>query len=92
MTAPDDDFFLAYDHPFSFEARAYLDNALKADHPVCFMNAGYSAGWCESSYGIELRSEELTCRARGDERCVFVMAPPKKFREVASAYREKLGV
>lgn len=89
---PNEDYFLAYDHPFSFEAQSYLDNDLKSDHPVCHMNAGYSCGWCEISFGIDLKAEEISCRAKGDDRCVFVMAHPKNFDRLVREYKEKLGL
>lgn len=43
---PDDDFFLLYDHPYSFESDAWLRAGTPRDFPVCIMNAGYSSGWC----------------------------------------------
>lgn len=89
---PNEDYFLAYDHPYSFEADAYLRNEVASHSPVCFMNAGYSAGWCQVAFGVELKAEELTCRARGDERCVFVMAHPKNFERLKREYREKTGL
>lgn len=88
---PSEDYFLLYDHPYSFESASFLDNKLKSEEPVCFMNAGYSSGWCEVSFGVELKAEELTCRARGDENCVFVMAHPRQFERLARPYREKFG-
>jgi two-component sensor histidine kinase len=45
------------------------------------MNAGYSSGWCEASFGISLTSVEISCRARGDKTCTFIMAPPHKIEE-----------
>lgn len=42
------------------------------------MNAGYSSGWCEESFGIPLTAIELTCRAKGDDSCSFIMAHPDK--------------
>ena len=66
--------------------------AMTSPQPVCLMNAGYSAGWCEVSFGIDLKAEELTCRAKGDERCVFVMAHPKNFDRLKREYQEKAGV
>lgn len=90
--ATDDSYFLTYSHPYSFEADSYLDQGVKSKHPVCYMNAGYSSGWCEVSYGIELKAEEITCRATGHEQCVFVMAPPKTFDGYVRQYREKYGV
>ncbi len=88
---PNEDYFLVYDHPYSFEAASYLDNAKRSQQPVCDMNAGYSAGWCQVSYGIELQAEEVTCRAKGDERCIFVMAHPKHIGQRSSEWKKKIG-
>lgn len=76
--SPDENFFLKYNHPYSFEADSWIKSKEKTDFPVCSMNAGYSSGWSEESYGIELTSVEITCRAKGDEHCTFIMAPPHK--------------
>lgn len=86
-----EDYFLVYDHPYSFEAASFLENGVKSNELVCFMNAGYSAGWCEVSFGVELKAEEISCRARGDETCTFVMAHPKQLEQRARPYRETLG-
>jgi len=88
----DEEYFLVYDHPYSFEAATYLDRGIKTNHPVCHMNAGYSSGWCQVSYGVELKAEEITCRAKGDPKCIFVMAHPGKFDEKAAAFREARGL
>lgn len=88
----DENYFLVYDHPYSFEAQAYMDNNIKTEHPVCYMNAGYSSGWCEISYGVELKAEEITCRARGDDKCIFVMGHPKHINGYVRQWRAKLGV
>ena len=45
------------------------------------MNAGYSSGWCEESFGLPLTAVEITCRAKGDEKCTFIMAPPHRIEE-----------
>jgi two-component sensor histidine kinase len=42
------------------------------------MNAGYSSGWCEASFGMSLTSVEISCKARGDKNCTFIMASPNK--------------
>jgi son of sevenless-like protein len=89
--SPDDDYFLIYDHPFSFEADSYVEEGIQSDGPVCYMNAGYSAGWCEISYGVELGARELTCRAKGDDRCIFIMSPPKRLLEYTGKYMERYG-
>ena len=45
------------------------------------MNSGYSSGWCEESFGFPLTSVEVTCKAKGDEHCTFIMSPPHKIQE-----------
>lgn len=72
--SPDENFFLAYDHIYSFEAEAWQKAGKKSDFCVCVMNAGYSSGWCEESFGIPLVASEILCKAKGDEACRFVMA------------------
>jgi two-component sensor histidine kinase/predicted hydrocarbon binding protein len=78
---PDENFFLKYDHPYSFEAESWIKKGEKSDKPVCIMNAAYSSGWCGESYGIQLTAVETHCRAKGDERCTFIMAPPDRINE-----------
>jgi signal transduction histidine kinase/CheY-like chemotaxis protein len=80
------DYFLLYDHPYSFESDAWLRAGRKADFAVCIMNAGYSSGWCEESFGIELVASEVLCRAKGDDCCRFVMAPPQRIEERMRGY------
>ena len=83
---PDASFTLLYDHPYSFESDAWLRDGRKPDAPVCIMNAGYSSGWCEESFGMSLVASEVLCRARGDECCRFIMAPPKHIDERIETY------
>jgi uncharacterized protein len=90
--SPDENFFLTYSHPYSFEAHAHLDHGLRSKVPVCSMNSGYSSGWCEASYGVELEAQEITCRAMGHPDCIFVMAPPKAIGGFVRQYKEKYGV
>jgi two-component sensor histidine kinase/predicted hydrocarbon binding protein len=75
---PDDNYFLKYRHPSSFEADSWIKSGVKSEFPVCIMNSGYSSGWCEESFGNPLTAVEITCRAKGDEHCTFIMAPPHK--------------
>lgn len=89
---PNEDFFMAYDHPYSFEAASYIENGIASQHPVCHMNAGYSCGWCQASFGIDLKAEELTCRAKGDAQCIFVMAHPSNFDRLSKEFRVKRGL
>jgi two-component system cell cycle sensor histidine kinase/response regulator CckA len=83
---PSADFYLLYDHRSSFESEAWLRAARAPDFPVCIMNAGYSSGWCEESMGLSLVSSEVLCRARGDECCRFVMAPPERIEQRVEHY------
>jgi PAS domain S-box-containing protein len=75
---PDENFYLLYDHPYSFECDSWLSEGKRTDFPVCVMNAGYSSGWCEASFDVPLVSTEITCRAKGDEHCRFIMAHPTR--------------
>ncbi|MGH8189710.1 MAG: ATP-binding protein, partial [Steroidobacteraceae bacterium] len=74
----DDEFFLVYDHPYSFESDAWVRAGRDSTFPVCIMNSGYSSGWCEESFGLKLVAAEVLCRAKGDHTCRFVMAPPER--------------
>jgi signal transduction histidine kinase/ActR/RegA family two-component response regulator len=83
-----EDYYLIYNHPYSFESDAWSKAGQKADFPVCIMNAGYSSGWCEESFGIELVASEILCKARGDDCCQFIMAHPNYIEARISAYGE----
>lgn len=76
-----DDFFLNYFHPQTFEAESWLKEKGKTQFCTCYMNAGYSAGWCSQSFGMTLRAFEIKCRAKGDEHCHFIMAPPHRLQD-----------
>ena len=84
--SPDENFYLLYDHPYSFECDSWLSEGKRTDFPVCVMNAGYSSGWCEASFGVPLVSAEIFCRAKGDEHCRFIMAHPAHIEAHIQAY------
>jgi len=86
---PTDEYFLLFDHPYSFEADAWLEHGQRTDFPVCIMNAGYSSGWCQESFGVRLVTAEVLCRARGDEACRFVMAPPARIEARVEEWRKE---
>ena len=86
--SPDHDFFMLYDHPYSFESDAWRRAGRPVDFPVCIMNAGYSSGWCEESFGVKLVATEVLCAARGDHTCRFVMAPPARIEERVAGYMQ----
>jgi hypothetical protein len=81
-----ENFLLVYEHPYSFEADAWRRRGRRAERPVCAMNAGYSSGWCEESFGIPLVAAEMSCRGAGGEACRFLMAPPWRMEEHLSRY------
>ncbi|HYM34841.1 MAG TPA: ATP-binding protein [Steroidobacteraceae bacterium] len=83
---PDDEYCMVFDHPYSFESDAWVRAKRTSTMPVCIMNAGYSSGWCEESFGQSLVSAELLCRGKGDEVCRFIMAPPTRIAERIDAY------
>ena len=84
--SPDENYYLIYNHPYSFEADAWERAGIEADFPVCVMNAGYSAGWCEESFGVALVASEIMCRAKGDACCRFIMAPPARIKKHIEQY------
>lgn len=90
--SPDESCFLHFIHPYSFEAEEWVDSGRKAAQPVCVMSAGYSSGWVQESFGVELRSEEISCRAAGGEHCRFLMAHPDHIEARVAEYRAKLGL
>lgn len=86
--SPDKDFVLYYTHPYSFEADSWIKAGRKPDFPVCFMNSGYSSGWCGHSFGLNLTAVEVSCRAKGDDECSFIMAPPDRIQEYIDTHVE----
>ena len=87
--SPDDDYCLVYDHPYSFESDAWLTAGRTSGSPVCVMNAGYSSGWCGNSFGMPLVAVEILCRAKGDDTCRFIMAPPTRVEAQIQAYIQR---
>lgn len=75
--APDDSYLLVYNHPNTFESEHYRAQGRRLERTTCHFSAGYSAGWCSSAFGIEVDAREITCTAKGDAQCRFVMAPPQ---------------
>jgi predicted hydrocarbon binding protein len=86
--SPDNNYYLLYDHPHSFEADSWLAVKKKTKYPVCIMNSGYSSGWCEESFGVKLVSREILCRAKGDAFCRFIMAPEDRIGKHVEEYRK----
>lgn len=87
---PNEDYILTYHHPSSFEARAMIEDNRKSDHPICLINAGYSAGWCAESFGIPLDAREVNCEAMGDTHCTFIMTHQSKMFLRVQKFQELL--
>lgn len=87
--SPDENYYLIYDHPFSFESDAWEKVGKRSDFPVCVMNAGYSSGWCEESFGVTLVASEILCKTKGDEVCRFIMAHPSKIENYIKEYLDR---
>lgn len=85
---PDENYYIKFNHPYSFEADSWVRSGKKSKHPVCIMNSGYSSGWCEASFGIHLTTVEISCRAKGDKNCTFIMAPPDKINDYLKSKKE----
>jgi signal transduction histidine kinase/CheY-like chemotaxis protein len=89
--APDETFALIYDHPYSFESDAWVRAGKIREAPACTMNAGYSSGWCEESFGLTLVSSEILCRAKGDPVCRFLMGHPDRISGLVERYLSSGG-
>ncbi|MHA1368484.1 MAG: V4R domain-containing protein [Promethearchaeota archaeon] len=71
----DENFVIRYEHPHSFESDEFIRrNGPISKRPVCYWNAGYSAGWCSEAFSLDLDSREISCRAMNHDRCRFIMA------------------
>lgn len=82
----DENCCIVYDHPQSFECDAWLATGETTSHCVCHMSAGYSSGWGSASFGLQLIAREVTCRAKGDAHCRFIMAAPDRIEEFVDRY------
>ncbi len=87
--APDESYFLVYDHLNTFEADAWLDKRGKTDFCTCYWSAGYSAGWCTESFKVPLDAREFSCRSKGDGSCRFVMAHRNHLKERLEAWKRE---
>ena len=90
--ALDDSFVLFYEHPHSYEAESFKKKGVATSTTECFLVAGYSAGWAGEALGIDLHCREVSCIARGDDKCLFVMSASSKLREVTKDFCAKNGL
>src|SRR5688572_8066988 len=49
--APNDDYFLHYFHPNTFEAEVVRRKGRGLERGACLFSAGYSTGWCTAAFG-----------------------------------------
>jgi predicted hydrocarbon binding protein len=75
---PDENFVLVFTNLKSFEAEGYRSAHERADKPICHINGGYLAGWCEESFEIPLETREVFCSAMGDPLDLFIMTHRNK--------------
>jgi predicted hydrocarbon binding protein len=87
--ASDDTYYLEYTHPNTFESETWCRSGKRAHAPVCVFSAGYSAGWCSESFGVEVHAREVTCVAAGNAECRFVMSPWDKLDAHAAAVKAR---
>ena len=59
----------------ALEARLHLERFDASQDPICFVTAGYAAGWYTELLGQTVLVRELSCRARGDATCSFEARP-----------------
>lgn len=86
--AADDNYFLHYFHPNTFESEVVTKEDRKPDAPVCLFSAGYSAGWCSDAFGVDVHGREVRCAALGHDNCEFIMAPAGKLDEHHARVKE----
>jgi len=90
--ASDDSYYLEYTHPNTFESESWVSRGQKAQTPVCVFSAGYSAGWCSESFGVDVDAREVLCVAAGDAECRFVMGTWEKLDAYAAEVRGRGAV
>jgi len=59
----------------NFECDSFSNKSCTPEHPVCAMNSGYLSGWLSHCAQHPLVAVEVTCIARGDSQCHFIIAP-----------------
>ncbi len=57
--------------PAAEEACAHVSRLGRSDETVCYVSAGYSAGWYSGLLERDLVAVERSCVARGDDACRF---------------------
>jgi hypothetical protein len=63
----------------SLEARLHLSSYPAPQDPICFVSAGYSAGWYSALLGEFYLVRETACLARGMQDCCFQARPAREW-------------
>lgn len=64
----------------SYEAREHLSRLGPSDAPVCHTLTGYSSGMMSTIFNKVLIAKEITCVARGDYACQWMIRPKEDWQ------------
>jgi hypothetical protein len=65
------------------EARLHLERFGASEDPICFVTAGYAAGWYTELLGLTVLVREHGCCGRGDAACSFEARPLEHWNDDA---------
>ena len=86
----DEDFLLVWEQSYSFEANSWLNQHNDTSHScTCCLTSGYYSGWIGRVLGVPVVAAEISCRARGDSVCRFIMSAPSSLEIYLKAYSQK---
>jgi len=78
---------------YSFECDSWTNQQSKEVNSCsCVMAAGYTAGWGEVMLGNMQATAEILCRARGDDKCLFIRAVPHKLNDAVNRFCKKHNI
>lgn len=72
----------------SYEAEEHLHRFGKSHNPVCHTLIGYASGFMSTIFGETLLAKEVTCIAKGDEGCGWMIKPKKDWENELEADEE----
>lgn len=70
----------------SYEAEQHRMFYEKASFPTCWSVSGYATGWCTAFFDRPLLAIEPVCAGKGDDRCEWLIQPPKVFGDLGKPY------
>jgi len=90
---PDSDFendVYITEHSISFEADLLAQNNKDHQHHTgCHMTSGYISGWCTEAVGSVMVTAEVSCRAKGDARCLLITCEANRIQQNFQQYCQK---